>query len=137
MPHNGLVRLIYEAIDEPQLWSQLLARFADTVHADTAGLLTQDKTGDWAKIFAAVGIDSESRKLYEDYFVSRNPWLQRRNICIGAVETAEQLVNPRELVKTDFYYDFLRPLSWFSRCQRNNQRGCIVVLLFLRPSCSA
>lgn len=116
MPHNKLVRLIYEATDDPQRWAPFLDQFADTIRADTAGLLTQDKAGDWARIGAAVGIDPESRKSYEEHFVSRNPWLQRRNICIGAVETEEQIVNLRELVKTDFYRDFLRPHSWFHGC---------------------
>lgn len=116
MPHNKLVRLIYEATDDPQRWGLFLDQFADTIRADTAGLLTQDKTGDRARIHAAVGIDPESRKSYEEYFVSRNPWLQRRNICIGAVETEEQIVNLRALVKTDFYRDFLRPHAWLHGC---------------------
>jgi len=81
MPHNGLVRLLYEAMDDPQLWNPFLVRFADIVRADTAGLLTQSKKGDWARILAAVGIDSESRKSYEEDFVSRNPSLKRLNIC--------------------------------------------------------
>lgn len=117
MPHSALVRLIYEAIDDSRLWSPFLAKFADSVRADTAGLLTQCKTGGWARFRAAVGIDSESRKVYEEYFVSRNPWLQRRrDISAAAVETEEQVLNFEELVKTEFYHDFLRPHSWLHGC---------------------
>jgi DNA-binding CsgD family transcriptional regulator len=116
MPHNQLVRLIYEACNDPKLWGRFLTRFAGTVRSDMAGLLTQDKAGSWARIQAAVGIDGESRKSYEQYFVSRNPWLARRNICPGAVETEEQILNLRELVRTEFYRDFLEPHSWLHGC---------------------
>jgi DNA-binding CsgD family transcriptional regulator len=109
MPQNALVRLIYEASNDPLLWDAFLTKFAEAVHAETAGLLTQDKAGKWARILATVGMDPASRKSYEEYFVSRNPWLPRRKVFSGNVETGEQVLSNRELVKTDFYRDFLKP----------------------------
>src|SRR5262249_51519462 len=37
--------LIYEAANDPLLWDAFLTKFAEAVHAETAGLLTQDKAG--------------------------------------------------------------------------------------------
>ena len=68
MPHNKLVRLIYEATDDPQR-CPFFDQFADTIRADTAGLLTQDKAGDWARIGAAVGIDPNTANRTEEHFV--------------------------------------------------------------------
>jgi DNA-binding CsgD family transcriptional regulator len=116
MPQNALVRLIYEAANEPLLWEAFLTRFAEAVHAETAGLLIQDKAGQWARILAAVGTDTASRKSYEEYFVSRNPWLPRRKPLTGNVETGEQILSNRELVKTEFYRDFLKPNMWLHTC---------------------
>ena len=116
MPQNVLVRLIYEAANDPVLWDAFLAKFAEAVHAETAGLLTQDKAGQWARILATVGADTASRKSYEEYFVSRNPWLPRRKVFAGSVETGEQVFSNRELVKTEFYKDFLKPNSWLHAC---------------------
>lgn len=116
MPQNKLVGLIYEAVNDPLLWDPFLTKFAESVHAETAGLLTQDPAGQWARIPAAVGMDLASRKSYEEYFVSRNPWLARRKVLAGNVETGEGVFNNRELVKTEFYSDFLKPNIWLHVC---------------------
>ncbi len=116
MPQDALVRLIYEAADDPQLWDAFLTEFGEAVHADTAGLLTQDQRGRWARIPVAVGMDPSSCKSYEEYFVSRNPWLPRRKLFPGNVETGEQVLSNRELVKTEFYNDFLKPHLWLHVC---------------------
>ena len=116
MPQNALVRLIYEAADDPLLWDGFLTKFAEVVHADTAGLLIQDKAGQTGKIVAAVGIDLVSRTSYEKYFVPRNPWLPRRKMLTGNVASGEQLLSNRELVKTEFYNDFLKPNIWLHGC---------------------
>jgi hypothetical protein len=116
MPQNLLVRLIYEAVSDPLLWDAFLTKFAEVLHADTAGLLTQDKTGQWGRILATVGMDSASRQSYEGHFVSCNPWLLARKVLTGNVETGEQVFSNRELVKTDFYNDFLKPNTWLHAC---------------------
>jgi DNA-binding CsgD family transcriptional regulator len=116
MPHNSLVRLIYEAASDPALWDPFLTQFAQAIHADSVGLLTQDKAGRRATVLATIGMDSASRESYERYFVSRNPWLQRRLVSQGAVETGEQVFSNRELVRTDFYHDFLQPNIWLHSC---------------------
>jgi DNA-binding CsgD family transcriptional regulator len=133
MPQNELVRLIYEAIDEPALCDQFLSKFADSMHAEAAGLMTQDRAGGWARITATVGMDAASRKSYEEYFVSRNPWLPLRTMFVGNVEIGEQLLSNRELVKTEFYQDFLAPNHWFHGCSgltnvKKSEFSCIYSL---------
>jgi len=116
MPQNELVRLIYGTIDEPVVWDQFLSKFADRMRADAAGLMTQDRAGRWAKNTVTVGVDPISRKSYDEYFVSRNPWLPRRGMFVGNVEIGEELLSNCELVKTEFYQDFLKPNHWLYSC---------------------
>jgi hypothetical protein len=116
MPHNALVRLIYEAANDPLLWDPFLTKFAEAVHAETTGFLIQDKTGQSARILATVGMEPAFRNSYEEYFVSCNPWLRRRTVSPGTVETSEQVLSNRELVRTEFYHDFLRPNIWLHAC---------------------
>jgi DNA-binding CsgD family transcriptional regulator len=116
MPQNTLVRLIYEAASDPLLWDAFLTNFAESLHTDTAGLLTQNKAGKWARILATVGMDPGSRQSYEEHFVSCNPWLPRRSLSAGNVETGEQVFSNRELVKTEFYNEFLKPNNWLHVC---------------------
>ena len=116
MPQNTLVKLIYEAVDDPPRWDAFLTKFAEAVHSETAGLLTQDKAGQWSRNLATVGVDPAARKSYEQYFVFCSPWLRRRSVFAESVETGEQILSNRELVKTEFYNDFLRPNNWFHAC---------------------
>jgi DNA-binding CsgD family transcriptional regulator len=37
-------------------------------------------------------------------------------VLTGNVETGEQVFSNRELVKTDFYHDFLKPNTWLHAC---------------------
>ena len=116
MSQNALVRLIYEAVDDPLVWDAFLTKFAEAVRAETAGLCTEDKAGQWVRNLATIGMDPAARKSYEDYFFSRDPWQGRRNVYAGNVETGEQLFSNRELVKTEFYNDFLKPNGWLHEC---------------------
>ena len=116
MSQNALVRLIYEAVDDPLVWDAFLTKFAEAVRAETAGLCTEDKAGQWGRNLATIGMDPAARKSYEDYFFSRDPWQGRRNVYAGNVETGEQLFSNRELVKTEFYNDFLKPNGWLHEC---------------------
>ncbi|HKE25391.1 MAG TPA: helix-turn-helix transcriptional regulator [Bryobacteraceae bacterium] len=135
MSQNALVRLIYEAVDDPLLWDAFLAKFAEAVHAETAGLCTEDKAGKWGRNIATVGMDPASRKSYEEYFISRDPWQGRRKMFAGNVETGEQLFSNRELVKTEFYNDFLKPNGWLYECSTvtNVETSTFSRLFTLRP----
>jgi DNA-binding CsgD family transcriptional regulator len=93
-----------------------LTKFAETLHADAAGLLNQERTGQWARNLATFGLDASARKSYDEYFVSRNPWLSRRKMIAGNVETGEEVFSNQELVKTEFYHDFLKPHVWLHAC---------------------
>jgi DNA-binding CsgD family transcriptional regulator len=133
MPQNELVRLIYDAIDEPVPWDHFLSKFADSMHAEAAGLMMQDRAGRWARTTATVGMDPASRKSYDEYFVSRNPWLPLHKMFVGNVEVGEELLSNRELVKTEFYQDFLKPNHWFHSCSgitnvKKSEFSCIYTL---------
>lgn len=135
MPHDALVKLIYEATDDPLLWDAFLTKFAEAVHSETAGLITQDRAGRWAKSIAAVGIDPASIKSYEGYFVAHNPWLPRHRVLAGNVITGEQLLSNRELARTEFYNDFLKRNAWLHTCAivTNVQESTFSSVCALRP----
>jgi DNA-binding CsgD family transcriptional regulator len=134
MPQNALVRLIYEAAGDPLLWDAFLTKFAKATHVETAGLLTQDKAGRWARNLATVGMDPAVRNSYDEYFVSCNPWLLKRKVFAGSVETGEQVINNRELLKTEFYREFLKPNIWLHACSgvTNVQESTISCIYSLR-----
>ena len=50
MPQNTLVGLIYETVEDPLAWNAFLTKFAEAVRAETVGLCTEDKGGQWIEI---------------------------------------------------------------------------------------
>jgi hypothetical protein len=63
-----------------------------------------------------IGIEPAPIKSYQEYFVTTNPWLVGHPFRRGVVAVGEQILKDRELVRTEFYNDFLRPQDWFYCC---------------------
>ncbi len=113
---DELVKLIYEAAADPSRWNDFLSRFAEAIHAPSAVFLIHDKTRQQASVSVAVGSDPAWHRPYEEHFVSLNPWLAHHEFQPGVVEVGEQILCNREVVRTEFYNDFLRPQDWFHCC---------------------
>ena len=87
---------------------------------------------------AIIGIEPAWIKSYQEHFVTINPWLaghpfRRRVVAIG-----EQILNDRELVRTEFYNDCLRPKDWFYCCgvMTGPASGFLQVVASAMPRCS-
>src|SRR5215469_1456005 len=116
-----LVKLTYEAAADPSRWTDFLRRFSETIHAPSATFLIHNNSlsennGQKANTFTSVGIEPAWIRSYEEYFVTINPWLADRPFRRGVIAVGEQILNDRELVRTEFYNDFLRPKDWFYSC---------------------
>src|SRR5262245_19746344 len=111
-----LVKLTYEAATDPSRWSDFLRLFAKTIHAPSAVFLIHDETHQTADASAVIGVEPAWVKSYQEYFVKVNPWLEGKPFRRGVVAASEQILNDRELVRTEFYNDFLRPQDWFYSC---------------------
>jgi DNA-binding CsgD family transcriptional regulator len=116
-PHTSeLVRLSYEAATDPSRWNDFLRLFSQAIHAPSAVFLIHDKTYQQANVSRSIGVEPTWVKPYEEYFVTINPWLEGNPFRRGVVAAGEQILNDRELVRTEFYNDFLRPQDWFYSC---------------------
>jgi DNA-binding CsgD family transcriptional regulator len=113
---DELVKLTYEAATSSSRWRDFLRLFSEVVHAPSAVFLIHDNTNQKANASAAIGVDPGWAKSYQEYFVTINPWLEGRPFRRGVVAVGEQILNDRELVRTEFYNDFLRPQDWFHCC---------------------
>ena len=104
-----LVKLTYEAAVDPSKWSDFLRLLSEAIHAPSATFLIHDKTHPKANASAVVGVDPGWVISYQQHFVTINPWLEGNPYRHGVVAVGEQVLNDRELVRTEFYNDFLRP----------------------------
>jgi DNA-binding CsgD family transcriptional regulator len=113
---DELVKLIYEAATDSSRWNDFLRLFGDAIDSPSAVFLIHDKTHQKATASGAIGIESAWVKSYQEYFVTINPWLKSNPFRRGVVAVGEQILNDWELVRTEFYNDFLQPQDWFYSC---------------------
>jgi DNA-binding CsgD family transcriptional regulator/PAS domain-containing protein len=113
---RDLIHRIYESAADARQWPQFLAGFAEAVGAHAAGLLMQDLRDHQGNLSAGHGFDPSWTQRYAEHYASRNIWLHRASHVLrhpGSVMTSEQFTRDSELVKTEFYNDFLRPQQHF------------------------
>ncbi len=116
-PHiEELIRSAYEAAADPPGWSDFLMRFSEAVHAPSAVFLIHDSAHRKANASGVIGVEPEWIQSYQEYFVTINPWLAARPFRRAPIALGEQILTDRELLRTEFYNDFLRPQDWFYSC---------------------
>jgi DNA-binding CsgD family transcriptional regulator/PAS domain-containing protein len=113
---RDLIHGIYESAVDARQWPEFLAGFAKAVGADAAGLLVQDLRDRQGNLSAGQGFDPSWTQRYAEHYAGLNIWLQRASHVLrhpGSIMTSEQVTRDSELVKTEFYNDFLRPQRYF------------------------
>jgi hypothetical protein len=89
-----------------------LEQYAERLRADSGAVLVcadlKNKTG---SIIGSARTDQTYSQRYEDYYGKINVYLDRlkRLRCLGEVRPGEELVPEDELVRTEYYNDYLRP----------------------------
>ncbi len=111
-----MIDLAYVAADDERRWSDFLGRLCDHYGAVGGCLLTHDfSSGKGTRSFD-VGLDPRYKVLYDQYFGARNPWLRdQRAYDPRRVHVGDELVPETELVRTEFYNDYLRPQQCYQR----------------------
>ena len=104
-----LVARIYDAALNPELWPEFIEDFADRIDA-TAGVLAfhNTKAKDLSFIMS-FGRNEDLFKEYSEYFVKINPYIEPIKNVPNFVYSTQTLLEERELVKTEYYNDWLRP----------------------------
>jgi DNA-binding CsgD family transcriptional regulator len=106
-----LIAAIYEAGMDFNLWPYALERIASAFGVPSASMARQGRTPSecWG---AAVGIDPTMSENYLKNYYSVDPlWQRSISTPAGTVQTDTMLIPRRELVRTEFFNDFLMPQS--------------------------
>ncbi len=105
---------IYGAVGDAKVWSIFLDEFASVIDCHAAVLIaTNLRTGD-GKVLASAGIDPEFLASYGEYYGDRDPWLPSFvKLPKGKFLPTEARVPSSELVRTEFYNDWLRPQGFY------------------------
>ncbi len=113
---GSLVDLIYETAIDPDLWPTVMERLADLIGGHSATFIRQNPvTGEAEGL--VVRLDPSSTQLYRDHFRLLNPFIRRMDAASAArraiepVIVDEDRVPKAEMMRTEYYNDFLRPLD--------------------------
>jgi len=131
----SLLTSLYDAVGNPAGWANFMEALAQAYPGGRGLFAIHDATFQQSHAQAGGGWEPDAFAAYNQHFVAVNPWipsLPRRPI--GRVVPAEFMLPQRDLIKTEFYSDFLRPAQLDSgvgvTVEQSGTRHMIVSILF-------
>ncbi len=112
---SELVGLAYESASAPDGWAVFLERVAEALRSTAPALNLLGKERGPGTLWIWPGCDPEWLRRYEEYFLPRDLRRQRINASIpeGAIFVGHEILPDEELLRSEFYNDFLRPQGFF------------------------
>lgn len=106
-----LIARAYEAGAEPARWPAFLSRLATALSARTCALQIEDLDRATGSLAVVHGVEAATIAAYETHYAAQNPWLRAgaSQLAAGCVVTGEMAISTRDLERTAFYAEFLRP----------------------------
>jgi DNA-binding CsgD family transcriptional regulator len=110
-----LVGLAYDAAEQPALWHSFLRETASVLHCNLATFVLHDLTSLDGAIAVTEGSSAEAERLYEQVWGAKNIYMERGACCLepGTVVHGGMLCTDDEILKSEYYNEFLRPNDWF------------------------
>jgi DNA-binding CsgD family transcriptional regulator/PAS domain-containing protein len=108
---SKLLCALYDAAGDSSLWSVFLRELAHVTRGNQSGILLHDLKRGEHSVSLQWGIDPASARLYQEYYGTRDLWMQKAtpHIYAGWLATSEEICPLEELVRSEFYNDYLQP----------------------------
>jgi DNA-binding CsgD family transcriptional regulator len=132
-----LLPRIYEVNHGSDSWAPLLDEIGHCLGGKAVALISHDFSHNQGFIYAASGYDQNSLESYTLHHARHNVWLaQERDYRVpGKVHLGEDVVPESELIRTDFYSNWLHPQDLHHRlcAVLSRARRTAVFLEVMRP----
>lgn len=108
----AMIDLLYEAALDPTQYQTFLERLSAAVHAPRTMLMAHDTRAWRSSIARSVGIDPASLTRMNSY-LPQNPFIARTRSLMrtGSVIVSPMIISDSELIRTEYYNDYLRPYN--------------------------
>jgi DNA-binding CsgD family transcriptional regulator len=111
--HEAFLDRVYEAAIDPRLWTDVIEQTADLLGGTEANLIDQDEmTCEGRAIYARS--DPAAIPLYFQHYIRCSPLLRTEAPRAPRILTDEDKLPKRELIRTEYYNDFLRKFDCHS-----------------------
>jgi len=105
-----LLSLLYEGAGREDGWSPFMEAFVSTYPGGKGGLALHDPTIHQGMAVIGAGWAAGELDAYDAHYAAVNPWMARiHDKSVGQVSITDSLVPRNELIKTEFYSDWLTP----------------------------
>jgi DNA-binding CsgD family transcriptional regulator len=111
---DALVTACYDASLGRGTWNRAMADIATVFKGTHSTLVEQEYRGRPARVIASHGFGADSVRAYEEYFKDRNVLMDQSKQHLmrpGVVRTGEMMCPDRLLLRSEYYNDFMRPIS--------------------------
>jgi DNA-binding CsgD family transcriptional regulator len=110
----GLIDLIYAAALNPERWDAFLYGFTKATNCESAGIHFEEPGLPLASVGATVDFDPAYVRQYEEYDATRNVWIRTGEPAkSGEFRFSNEHYPEQDLVKSEYYNDWLRPQNLF------------------------
>jgi DNA-binding CsgD family transcriptional regulator/PAS domain-containing protein len=107
---TDLVGAIYESAVDPNHWSQLVTGLERIYPDSRVTLFGHNSTSPTANVGARVNYAEGDLRSYADYYITCSPYIARSlSLPVGRAFHYDMIVGDDELVRTEYYNDYLRP----------------------------
>ena len=107
-----LVGNIYDAALDSALWTDVLAKIADFVGGQAAGLLSKDSVSRFGNAYYHVGVDPHYLQIYSKTYSKLDPMATLPFFDVGQIVSIADLVPYDEFCQGRFYQEWARPQGW-------------------------
>jgi len=109
---TNLIGDIYDAVLDPALWNDVLAKIADFVGGEAGGLLSKDTVSKSGNAHYHVGIDPHYMRLYAESYWKFDPMGGLASCDVEQIASISDLVPYEEFRAGRFYREWVRPQGW-------------------------
>jgi DNA-binding CsgD family transcriptional regulator len=110
----SLVERLYDAVPDPDAWPGFLDSLGRAVGGVVPGLYVTNLATDANLLQVTSGMDPIWSNNYDVYFKHHDPRRSRiRELPAGSVFVGPTLLPDRDLIRSEFYNDFLQPQGYF------------------------
>lgn len=113
---EALIQSVYEAATGAIGWASFLLSLSGALDAAIPVLYLADTANRGGSMALCVGFDESAVRAYAEYYAERNIWIQgaqaRGLLKPGVIRSSRLMCSRRELLRSEWYADFCRPLGF-------------------------
>jgi DNA-binding CsgD family transcriptional regulator/PAS domain-containing protein len=107
------IEMVYGAVETPSLWPLFLTELADAMKGGIAAIYVHDIESSNGNCIWSARVDPRHLHLYNEYYHSKNIWAIRAGPLLvpGRILMSHEVCPDSEVLKTEYYSDFLQPMD--------------------------